>query len=55
MISLPQWFKSRLHLESDEKKRSLEAVRGLLDAEMTGLRIAMRKATEQKGADHAAD
>ncbi len=55
MFQIPEWMKTRRYQESEDARRSLEAVRGMLDAEMVNLRKVMRKATERREADHAAD
>lgn len=55
MFPIPEWLKTRRHQESEQAKRSLDAVRGMLDAEMASLKSAMEKATVKREADHATD
>jgi hypothetical protein len=53
MISIKHWLKSRQHQESDEARRAMALVRGMLDAEMNGLKLAMQLATAKREANDA--
>ncbi len=55
MIPFPHWLKSRQQQESDEARRALASVRGMLDAEMASLKEAIQLATAKREANDATD